>query len=460
MTPGRPPLLGMIGARQDRGPSVATLNLGVALAQLGRKTTIADFGASDLRRRLGLFRKVDGLSEFIQSDRRSLGPLVCPAPVPNLWIIGPGKDASEATPFAYSWEQKIRMLRALAAIEGDFVLSDLGPALSDHAADFFSLTGGGIIVVAADPSEVLRSYEFLKSALYKTIRRRLGPDSETAALLAQLERGGVARRPTIAHITGLVRHRNPDEARVIEEICETFAPLLIVNAGHSLRDIELGDKLRVICRRYLSVRIEYMGFIYEDAAVDHTHATRDPIVIQQPDSRAAVAMHRIAHKCLQSKVLQRIQPDSVLLDGRAGMRAALPRPGSGAGMIEGLLASTVRREISEVQRRLAAAESKLEAPPRPKTPVRKAKAATPTPDRSARQSTEARAERILKTVFDPADLRELEALIDSLDDDYFPDAKWKWKVRALSTPDRVVHYLISRGVRRDFFYREAPVGKA
>jgi flagellar biosynthesis protein FlhG len=480
MTPSRPPLLGVIGARQDGGPNVVTLNLGVALAQLGRKATIADLGTSDLRRRLGLFRKVEGLGEFVHSDRRSLTRFVAPTPVPNLWIIGPGKEAPGATPFAYPWEQKVRLLGALAAIEGDFVLADLGTALTDHAADFFSMTGAGILVVSADPAEVLRSYEFIKSALYKTIQRRLGPESETAALLAQLERGA-ARRPTIAHVTGLVRHRDPDEARVIEEICDAFTAMLVVNAGRSLRDMELGDKLRVICRRYLSIRVEYLGFIYEDAAVDTTHGTKDPVMIRQPDSRAAVAMHRIAHKCLQSKQLQSAQPDPALLAARDGRRAPLPTPGLAGGMIEGLLASAVRREIGQVERHLAAAESKLGTPPRAEALKARASNSTPQPAKRTAQpakhapqpakrapqpaaqqaglSAEQRAERILKTVFDPADLRALEALIDSLDADYFPDEKWKWKVRALSTPDRVVHYLISRGIRRDFFYRDAPVAK-
>ena len=463
MAESRTRLLGVIGAHPDRGPNVVTLNLGIALAQLGKRTTIADFGTSDLRRMLGLFRKVEGLREFANSERRSIAPFVCPAPVPNLWIVGPGNRTNGTTPFAYPWEKKARLIRALAAIEGDFVLADLGTELTGHAADFFSMTNAGIVVLSADPSEVLRSYEFLKSAIYRIIRRRLGSDSETAALLAQLEHAGnSARTPTIAHITGLVRHRDPDEAQVIEEICEQFASLLIINAGQSLQDMELGDKLRVICRRYLSIRVEYLGFLYEEAAVDRAHGTTDPIVIRQPNSRAAVAMHRIAHKCMQSRALANVQLDPDLLAARperlAASRAESAEAGDVGGMIETLLAGTVQRDIGEVERHLSRAQRKLEGRPRIKARKPETKDKAPEPAKNLAKSPEARTRRILKTAFNPADLRALEALIDSLDEDYFPDEKWKWKVRALSTPDRVVHHLISRGIRRDFFYREAPKG--
>lgn len=465
MATGRTRLLGAIGARPDGGASVVPLNLAIALAQLGKTTTIVDLAGSDLRRMLGLYRKVDGIGEFVDSNRRSLNGLITPAPVPNLQILSPGGTGKGAEAFAFPAAQKLRLFSALAAIEGDFVLADLGTALTEHAADFFSMANAGLVVLSADPSEVIRAYGFLKSVLYKTILRRLGPDSETAALLAQLGRTGAgARLATIAHITGLVRHRDPEEADIINEICDTFAPLLIVNAGQSLQDMELGDKLRVICRRYLSIRVEYLGFIYDDGAIDRPQWTHEPVVIGQPNSRAAVAVHRIAHKCIGSQALAHAHPDAAALAGGAE-RAGAPGAGSfeveaGGGMIERLLAGSLRREIGEVERHLANAESHLQNLPH--QPAKEADAPRPSSETAPTRQppAKARAERILKTVFDPADLRALEALIDSLDDAYFPDPKWKWKVRALSTPDRVVHHLIARGIRRDFFYRDAPTPKA
>jgi len=447
----QPRLLGVIGAPSGQGRNVVTLNLGVAIAQLGKRAVIADFGASDLRRMLGLFRKVKGLKEFAEGDYRTIRSFICPTPAPNLCILSPGENPDGVAPFAYSWEPKVRLMRALAALEADFVLADLGTDMTADSADFFSMAGAGILVVSADPREVLRCYEFLKLVLYRTLRRRLGPDSETAALLAQIERAGGSRTLTIAQLTRLVRHRNPDEARVIDEICDGFVPLLIVDAGQSQRDMELGDKLRVICRRYLSIRVEYLGFIYEDAAVDHTHGTQDPVVIRQPDSRAAVAMHRIAHKCIHSPRLAEAKPD-VRAPAEDAERAPAPaQAAAGDRAITEVLARVIRREIGEVERRLEHAEQQLQT--RPKSVVSG-------PAKEAAKPPEPATERMLKTAFSPADLRALEELIESLDDDWFPDPKWKWKVRALTSPLHVVHHLMSRGVRRDFFYREAPGSKA
>ena len=448
-----PRLLSLIGTRRDGGPSVVTLNLGIALAQLGRRTTVADLGRSDLRRLLGLFRKVEGVREFATSGQWSIQRYISPSPVPNLWVIGPGAEPGRAGPLAYTAEQRVRIMRGLAAVDTDFVLANLGSELSDDAAEIFSLTNAGILVLSSEPEQVVRSYQFLKTALHKTILRRLGRDSETARLLAQIERTtNAARTATIAQVTGLVRHRDPDEARLLDEICEAFTPALIVNAGRSLKDMELGDKLRVICRRYLSVKLEYLGFVYEDPTIDRGHMIDDPIVLRQPNSRAAVAMHRIAHKCIQSPTLGSAGLDPALSPARVAQPAAhtpaakafvSDRPGSLGGMLEGLLAGARQRDAGEAERRPAKGGSDVKKPAGGTAAKRQPAPATGTP----------KSKRLLKTAFNPADLRALEKLIDSLDESYFPDEKWRWKVRALSTPERVVHHLISCGIRRDFFYR-------
>ena len=100
MTTSRTRLLGAIGARSDEAADVVPLNLAIALAQLGKTTTVADLAGSDLRRMLGLYRKVDGIGEFIDSKRRSLDGLIGPAPIPNLQILGPGQTANRAGAFA------------------------------------------------------------------------------------------------------------------------------------------------------------------------------------------------------------------------------------------------------------------------------------------------------------------------------------------------------------------------
>jgi hypothetical protein len=200
--------------------------------------------------------------------------------------------------------------------------------------------------------------------------------------------------------------------------------------------------------------------VYDDAAVDRAFGTEDPIVIRQPGSRAAVAMQRIAHKCAHSKALANAVPDPVVTGERRlaqrGEAFSSDEPNRLGGMLENLLAGAVQREVQEVEERLSPTSERPHTAAAPAAPpASTSEAARPQP--RADRPREAEARRILKTVFQPADVRELEALIDSLDDRVFPDEKWKWKVRALSTPDRVVHHLISRGINRDFFYRELPM---
>ena len=169
-------------------------------------------------------------------------------------------------------------------------------------------------------------------------------------------------------------------------------------------------------------------------------------MIRAPGSRAAVAIRRIAHKCAQSRRLAEAQPDRLLFGPRP--RPAAAATGDGGPSIEKLLARVVRREIGEVEQQLHATARRVRTPPESGKPA----AGSP----AAGAGADAGVERILKTAFDPADIRALEALIDSLDENHFPDEKWRWRVRALTAPEHVVRHLVSRGVRRDFFYSDAP----
>jgi hypothetical protein len=158
-------------------------------------------------------------------------------------------------------------------------------------------------------------------------------------------------------------------------------------------------------------------------------------------------MHRIAQKIIQSPRLADARPN-------LGIEAPVPsstEAASADAAIKEVLARVVTREISEVEQYLAHARQEPGPAPQP---------ATAGPEVEGHEPAKADARRVLKTTFSAADLRALEELIESLDDGFFPDAKWKWKARALTAPSHVVHHLMLRGIRRGFFYRDAPEGKA
>jgi len=236
------------------GKTNISVNLAVALSQLGRKVTVmdADLGMAnadvlcDLTLRSGL--------EDVVSGKKKLDEIAILAPGGFLLLPGAGGVPAIAD---LPQVQRNRLIDALARLEArnDYLIVDTGAGIGASVMGFVAAVERVLIVTTPEPTAITDAY-----AMLKTIRKR---------------------RPST-------------RAR------------LVVNQVDSLSEgIEVHARIDQASRRFLGVGIGFAGSIPKDSQVPLAVRRRSPLLINSPKSAAAKAIRRLAASIDGSPIQER-----------------------------------------------------------------------------------------------------------------------------------------------------------
>jgi flagellar biosynthesis protein FlhG len=225
------------------GKTNISVNLAVALSQLGRKVTVmdADLGMAnadvlcDLTLRSGL--------EDVVSGKKKLDEIAISAPGGFQLLPGAGGVPSIAD---LPQVERNRLIDALARLEArnDYLIVDTGAGIGASVMGFVAAVERVLVVTTPEPTAITDAY-----AMLKTIRKR---------------------RPN-------------SRAR------------LVVNQVDSLQEgVAVHARIDKACRRFLGVGVGYAGSIPKDSQVPLAVRRRSPLVISAPKSPAAKAIRRLA----------------------------------------------------------------------------------------------------------------------------------------------------------------------
>ena len=288
------------GGKGGSGKSFITTNVGICLSKLGIRVVLidADLGGANLHTFLGISPPVLSLSDFIKKRVSHLREVLIPTAVPNLQLLTGAQDLLNAAD-AKSVQKK-KLIRSIQSLESDTALVDLGAGNSLSVLDFFLISDGGILVVTPEPTSIENTYRFLKSAFYRRLRQSVSSPSVKALIDGAMDRKnemGIQNPYDLIKAAGGMDEG--DAQRMIEEI-ETFHPNLILNQVRSKKDIEIGFSIRSACLKYFGIRLHYLGYVVYDQDVNHSIRRRNPLVLENPRSRAAQCVMEIASKLASS----------------------------------------------------------------------------------------------------------------------------------------------------------------
>ena len=272
------------------GKSMVIANLGLLLAKSGRRVCVADLdlGGADLHILYGLFEPESTLTDFLDRKVASLGEITHTLDsFAGVQIIpGSGNTLQTAN---MSYQEKQRLLRALAAIDTDVLLLDVGAGTGFHALDFFMFADVQICVTNPEPAAIMDFYNFLQLA---TIRRAL------SCFYSQGEVGKALKEhsfQTLAEVFTLVEEIQPGSRIETQKALTSFNPLLITNmAGANAKINQL--KLRKLVSKYLGISIPDLGEIPLDKTVQEAMRAYLPVCEYAPKAPASQALALIAEK--------------------------------------------------------------------------------------------------------------------------------------------------------------------
>lgn len=225
------------------GKTNVTLNLGIEAARRGRRVLVvdADWGLANLDVILGVTPELN-LAHFL-AGQAELDEIICEGPE-GVQIIPNGSGLSELANMSALKQQRI--FRALQELEGsvDILMVDTGAGISDKVLNFVYSAGEALVVATPEPTSIRDAYAAIKTIIARDPRSKIG---------------------------------------------------LIVNMASDAREgREVGERVASVVHEFLNRRIELLGWILHDRAVQQSVRSQRPFVLAYPQSPAARSLAEVA----------------------------------------------------------------------------------------------------------------------------------------------------------------------
>jgi len=272
------------GGKGGIGKSFISSSLALSLARLGRPVTLVDLdlGGANLHTCLGVKPPALTLSDYISGRVESLEQVTVDTGYSNLSFISGSNDALNIADLESVDRQKL--IRALRQLQTPNVILDLGAGTSENTLDFFLAADQKIVTFVPEPTSIENAYRFIKSAFYRRMRlaeTALGIEDVIAQAMDSKNQFGI-RSP--ADLFRYLRSHNPEAGARLQESISDFRLHLVLNQVRTRGDIELGNSIQSVCRKYFGVESEFLGYIDHDNAVWQSLRKRRPLIVEHPYS--------------------------------------------------------------------------------------------------------------------------------------------------------------------------------
>ena len=284
----RAKLIALAAGRGGTGQSLLAANFAVYLAQAGKKIIALDAepAGGPLHQLLGASRPPRGFGEFLRGKATSLSELIADTPIAGVGLIaGEGGAFGAARPRLTT---KVA-LAAIALLDVDYVVIDLGPPDSTLTLDLWLAADIPILVTIPDPASIEATYRFAKSAFIRRLRTVRGLDRVI---------GNAAGPPQGAlDIYRSIKETGGPAERLVHEI-RRFRPTFIMNQTRTLPDQKLGGFMATAARRRLGHSLEYLGHVESDETVWLAARRRRSLIAEYPDGKASKNIERLGRRLL------------------------------------------------------------------------------------------------------------------------------------------------------------------
>ena len=275
------------GGKGGTGKSILTANIGVGLALLGHKVIIVDgdLGGADLHLFFDQIAPPRSLHTFLSKEVDRLEDVLIPTPHENLNLVCGGNEMVGMANMPFLTKEKLK--RHIQDLDADYVLIDLGAGTSFNTLDLFGLSERGIVVCTPEPQARVDAYGFVKNFVYRKLRRHFSKNKEMIQTIDRFAFQSGRRSGRIRDLVNLIGDKQPQAADETVGMLDDYRPKLILNKVRSKRHVDQIPRFLDLVRDFLSIELEYVGFVRSDSKFLDACERRRPLLIDSPKAMAA-----------------------------------------------------------------------------------------------------------------------------------------------------------------------------
>lgn len=292
------------GGRPGVGHSILTTNLGVYLAQLGRKVVLVDSDAAGGA--LHTLLDVETPPDEAAADpfgEEELHPIA--TTIPGLSLLPQRYTPGSTVPLRPG--RKPRWARGLRQLDADYILIDLGAGTAPATLDLFLSADFGICITAPDPPSVEGTYRFLRALFQRQVQKLLIKDRFKMRLVERAL-ADLPALPSPLELLRAIARYDTATAELAASQLAALRPYLVTNHTRLRQDVDLGRAMVDMASRYLGVQADDLGHIEHDDAIWLSVVRRRPLLIGNPTSKSGRNIERIARRAVAVATARDIQP--------------------------------------------------------------------------------------------------------------------------------------------------------
>jgi len=292
------------GGKGGIGKSFLASSIAISLAKMGN-TVIAidlDLGGANLHTVLGLEHPRKSLNDYLMGHVAHLKDCVVPSGIPNLGLICGSQNTTH-----FLSDKKSHFLDTVKTLNADYLVFDLGAGMNDYTLDFFILSDIRIVTILPEPTSIENAYRFIRSCYFKYLA-----SNETLRDIRSLIEMAIDSRNEVGiqSPNDLFRHVNKVKpeciGRLTEEI-KKFSPYIVINQARTKGDIDIGNSIKVVCKKYFGIDAEYTGHLDYDSSVWQSVRRKKPLMLDFPDSGLVTSVEKIIQNIIKWQTLKIIK---------------------------------------------------------------------------------------------------------------------------------------------------------
>jgi flagellar biosynthesis protein FlhG len=161
--------------------------------------------------------------------------------------------------------------------------------------DFFNYTKGKFVIVSPFPTSVQNAYGFIKSALYRRLSQLFTKNEPVSSLIKRaIDPGGDERINSTAELITAVKEIDRESASIVDREIDNFNVKLVVNMTKSEEDARVGDIVKVVADKYLSITVDVLRSVPFDTQVEKSILLTNPLLLNETGSKIAMSIYEIA----------------------------------------------------------------------------------------------------------------------------------------------------------------------